>query len=177
MTDSLTLDLRLLNRNKTHRAKLELEHEDIAEITRVLGTEEIRKLRFDYALSAAPKGWDLNGTIGATVVQACVITGAPVTARIDETFLLKYRRMEDVTASEAEMPEDTDIEPLAEDIDLRQVISEQIALLLPDFPRSADAEFDGVQVGPPGQKAMTDEDAKPLAGLAALRAKMTDNSE
>ena len=54
-----------------------------------------------------------------------------------------------------------------------QVLAEALALALPDYPRG-DEEVIGEQVfTEPGKEAMTDEDAKPFAGLAALRDKLT----
>ena len=53
------------------------------------------------------------------------------------------------------------------------VLAEALALALPDYPRG-DEEVIGEQVfTEPGKEAMTDEDAKPFAGLAALRDKLT----
>jgi hypothetical protein len=51
-------------------------------------------------------------------------------------------------------------------------MAEALALALPDYPRAPDAEMETGQFAAPGVDPMTDEDAKPLAGLAALRARM-----
>ena len=53
--------------------------------------------------------------------------------------------------------------------------AEALALALPDFPRA-----EGVELGPavftePGATPMTDEAAKPLAGLADLRDRLKKN--
>jgi len=44
-----------------------------------------------------------------------------------------------------------------------------LSLALPAFPRSADASLGDAQFTAPGQEPMTNEDAKPFAGLGALR--------
>ena len=78
---------------------------------------------------------------------------------------------------EIEMPDDDTLEPLPSEIDLISIAYETIALALPAYPRSADAALDVSTFGPPGVAPLTDEAARPFAGLAALRAKMTDESD
>jgi hypothetical protein len=48
-------------------------------------------------------------------------------------------------------------------------MAEALALALPDYPRAPDAELEAGQFAAPGVAPMTDDEAKPLAGLAALR--------
>jgi hypothetical protein len=50
------------------------------------------------------------------------------------------------------------------------VIIEALALSLPAYPRKDGVEATVVGVTEPGKAVMTDEDARPFAGLAALRA-------
>lgn len=133
----------------------------------------IRKLRFEGTL--LPKGkhdWRLEGHLGATVQQACVVTLDPVTTRIDEDIERSYLRdLDDPDADEVEV-EVTDndtIDPLPETLDLMDVIAEALTLALPAYPRKDGAEAQTVGVTEPGKSVMTDEDARPFAGLAALR--------
>ncbi len=174
--DTFTIVFRDLSRNKTHRLRRDLDSHALDSLAQTLDVVAIRKARLDMDVTAAPKGWDITGTIGATAVQTCVVTGAPVTTRIDADFLRKLRPMVDPGGTETEMDADTDIEPLGDSFDILGLLAEEIALHLPDFPRADGAAFDGLHVGPPGQKAMTDDDAKPLAGLAALKAKLQGES-
>jgi uncharacterized metal-binding protein YceD (DUF177 family) len=81
------------------------------------------------------------------------------------------------TGEEAEMPEDDTTEALPEALDLAAVMAEALALALPDYPRAPDAETQTRQFAAPGVKPMTDDDAKPLAGLAALRDRMRDDPD
>ena len=52
-------------------------------LTRLMGANAVRRMRFRGRLTRAGDGWQLDGELGATVVQPCVVTLEPVTTRID----------------------------------------------------------------------------------------------
>jgi uncharacterized metal-binding protein YceD (DUF177 family) len=148
----------------------------IAQIKKALDLLDLRKLRFTGAIvPQTGRDWMLRGTLGATAVQPCVVTLAPVTPRVDMTverfYIADFEHPED---SEAEMPEDDRIEPLPVTLDLITVLTEALSLALPDFPRADGAELGSQVYAADGVAPMTDEDAKPFAGLASLKAKLTD---
>ncbi|MEM6386887.1 MAG: DUF177 domain-containing protein [Pseudomonadota bacterium] len=145
-----------------------------AEIAARLALIGLRKLSFSGSVApSGAKDLTLNATLGATVVQPCVVTGDPVTTRIDAPIYRAYlAEMEFPTAEEAEMPEDDTAEPLPSAIDLEAVMEEALALALPDWPRAEGVAPVDITVTKPGVAPMTDEDAKPFAGLKALRDKM-----
>ena len=142
-----------------------------AAIAQSLNIPKLRKLQFDGQISPiGDKDWLLTAQLGATVVQDCVITLDPVTTRIDEALRRQY--IADFTVSDAaevEMDEDDTTEELPITLDLVAVMVEALSLALPAFPRSADASLGDAQFTAPGQEPMTNEDAKPFAGLGALR--------
>ena len=142
-----------------------------ARIARDLDLSALRKLRLSGRL--VPEGardWRLEATLGATVVQPCVVTAEPVSTRIDEPVLRRYlAEMEEPEGDEIEMPEDDTAEPLPATLDLWEVMVEALALALPPYPRLEGAALPQAVFAPPGTAPLTDEDAKPLAGLAALR--------
>jgi uncharacterized metal-binding protein YceD (DUF177 family) len=131
----------------------------------------LRKVRFAGRL--VPEGrrdWRLEAELGATVVQPCRVTLAPVTTRIDEPVVRRYlARWHEPEATEVEMPEDDTAEPLPETLDLFEVMAEALALALPAFPRADDAEGAPQAFTEPGKTPMTDEETRPFAGLADLR--------
>jgi uncharacterized metal-binding protein YceD (DUF177 family) len=98
----------------------------------------------------------------------------PVKTRIDEpvhrVFLANWD--DPVGESVREMDEDVESEALGEELDLENVALEAISLAMPDYPRLPDAELPQAVFTEPGQKAMTDEEAKPFAALAALKDKL-----
>jgi uncharacterized metal-binding protein YceD (DUF177 family) len=136
-----------------------------------LGLIALRKLRFEGQL--VPEGkrdWRLEARLGATVVQPCVVTLEPVSTRIDEDITRHY--LADLPAQpegeEVEMPEDETVEPLPETLDLQEVMAEALALALPLYPRAEGVELGEAAYTEPGKRAMSDEEAKPLAGLGEL---------
>ncbi|MCM2562428.1 DUF177 domain-containing protein [Lutimaribacter sp. EGI FJ00015] len=137
-----------------------------------LGLSGLRKLSFKGELR--PDGahdWRLDGHLGATVTQPCVVTLAPVTTRLEEPVTRRFlsRMPESGEEEEVEMPEDDSIEPLGDVIDLDTVMAESLALALPLYPRAEDAELGETVVTEPGKAPIRDEDTKPFAGLADLR--------
>jgi len=142
-----------------------------------LGIEGIRKLRFTGEIAVDGKrDWRLVGKLGATVVQACVVTLDPVTTRIDSDITRRFlAQMPDLTIDDdgqSEMPEDDTIEPLGSRIDPAQVMAEALALHLPLYPRAKGADLGNASFTEPGVAPLTDETAKPFASLAELRDKL-----
>ncbi len=140
-------------------------------IAQALGIAAIKKLKLDGTLT--PQGrsdWTLQAKLGATVVQDCVVTLDPVTTRIDEVITRAYMaEIPEIDAAELEMSQDDAIDALPTTLDLAQVMIEALSLALPSYPRSAGAELSNVAVTAPGITPMSDDDAKPFAGLGALR--------
>jgi uncharacterized metal-binding protein YceD (DUF177 family) len=138
-----------------------------------LGLSGLRNLRLVGEI--APIGrqdWRLDARLGATVVQPCAVTNAPVTSRIEEVVERRY--LADWTEpeeAELEMPEDDTAEPLPDTVDLLAVLEEALALALPVFPRAPDAELGEVAAAPPGA-APIEEEPSPFAALADLKKRM-----
>lgn len=163
-----------LSQTAQNNFDVQLEKADLARIAQDLELSALRKLRFAGQIVAQGKtDWQLTATLGATVVQPCVATLEPVTTRIDTTltrlFVSDYADPEE---PEAEMPEDDTVEPLGPWIDPLQVLIEALAIEVPDYPRKDSADLGQMVYTKPGDAPMTDEDAKPFAGLADLKAKL-----
>ena len=131
----------------------------------------LRKVRFEGNLIPESRNdWRLEATLGATAVQPCSVTLAPVTTRIDtpveRLYVADYSAP---TESETEMPADDSLEPLPEVVDLMEILSESLALALPDFPRAEGVELGTAVFAEPGTPPLTDDAVKPFAGLAALK--------
>lgn len=142
-----------------------------SELAAKLGINAIKKLRFEGKLLPAGKGdWRLEGKLGATVVQPCVVTLEPVTSRVSEDILRLYLEKwnEPDPGSEVEIPEG-ESEPLADKIDLSEIMEEALSLALPTYPRADGAELGEAIFSAPGLKPMNDDDAKPFAALGELK--------
>lgn len=130
-----------------------------AELADMLDLLALRKLDFRGRIEAdGLHDWRLEGVLGATVVQPCVISAEPVVTRLDVPVLRRFlRRMPDPETDESEMPDDT-LEPLGAVIDPGSVMAEALSLALPDYPRAAgladhpdqDREPAAVHAPPPG---------------------------
>ena len=145
-----------------------------------LGVLSIRKLQFEIELAPRGKsGWHLTANLGATVIQACVITLAPVTTRIDETperhFVKSFPETDE--GSEQEIPDDDTLELIGHEIDPVQVMLETLALALPQFPRAEGAELVEQIFTEPGKKPMSDADSRPFAQLSALQQGLKDDTD
>lgn len=153
-----------------------------AAIANYLGITALRKFRFTGVLR--PEGrsdWQLRADLGATVVQDCAVTLAPVTTRIDEQVTRRFLAdMPQPEGLEVEMPEDDTAEPLGAEIDISALAIEALALALPAFPRAP-----GAELSPSGQVAHAPEDAtplpesppKPFAALEALKSTLEQGSK
>ena len=136
-----------------------------------LGIRGIKKLTFSGDIQPdGSRDLRLKAVLGATIVQDCVVTGDPVTTRIDEEIERRYLSdMPDIEDAEIEMPEDENADPMPVSLDLRDVMAEALSLALPPWPRADGVEPVDFSVTEPGKAPMTDEDTKPFAGLASLR--------
>ncbi len=150
-----------------------------AEMAQVLGLLGLDKARLSGRIE--PLGaadWVFRGRAEGTVTQACVVTLDPVRTRIEEDFERKYlAEPPEPGAGEVEMPEDDTVEPLPDSIDLPALLTEALALALPAYPRAEGTPAVEAQFAGPGIAPMTDEDARPFAGLKALRDKLADEGE
>jgi uncharacterized metal-binding protein YceD (DUF177 family) len=137
-----------------------------------LGLSGLRKLRFvGHIASQGRRDWVLQARLGATVVQPCVVTLAPVTTRIEAEIRRSFLdRWDAPDEFETEMPDDDNIEPLGTEIDPHAVMIESLTLAVPLYPRKDAAGLGKAVFTEPGRSALRDEDVKPFAGLADLRA-------
>ena len=140
-----------------------------------LGLLALRKLEFTGQIT--PDGRDamvLTATLTAEFDQACIVTLAPVRARINEEVRRRFvAGLTQPEADEMEMPEDDTVEPRPEVIDIAEIAAEALTLALPLYPRAPGAELGSVVHAPEGVAPLADSDLKPFAGLAALAGRLT----
>lgn len=115
----------------------------------------------------------LEAKLTARVVQPCSVTLAPVRSDVSDRVMRQYvRDWVEPEGDEVEVPEDDSTEPLPEVIDVGDVAREALALALPLYPRAPGAALGEAVYAEPGTAPLRDEDLRPFAGLAALKAKM-----
>ena len=165
-----------LNARKPVAFRLEPDQKAREALAGRLDAQAVRKLRFDGRVAPdGDAGWRLEATLGATVVQPCIVTLEPVTSRIDTPVTRRFvppDRFETRPGTESEMPQDDTLDPLGSEIDLAAVMEEALALAMPIWPRKPDASLGDAVFAADGVTPMTDDDAKPFAGLQALRDRM-----
>ncbi len=123
-----------------------------ARIAGALGVEAMPALEADFTLRPAGTGaYRLTGHVAADVVQACVVTGAPVAGRIGEQVDIRFVGAADDRQGGAAMPRDSggvaNFSPDDEDeevldgdrIDLAAVTMEFLAIGLDPYPRAPGA--------------------------------------
>ena len=142
-------------------------------IARLMGARSVRKMRFAGKLAPLPRGgWLLEGRLGATVTQSCVVTLDPVTTRVEQEVRRRY--LPETAPMGAEVilspDEDEEIDPLPDRLDIGLVAVEALALALPAYPRK-----EGASLAEMGYGEET-EVVKPFAALAALRDKLGEGS-
>lgn len=114
-----------------------------------------------------------EGRIEAAVVQACVASGEPVPATIDEPFALRFVPAEQDGAEEIELgPEDVDtVDYDGSAIDLGEAVAETLALSLDPFPRAPDADDVLKEAGVLSEEEAA-EASGPFAALKGLKDKL-----
>lgn len=175
------LDTSALARRKKTQFNYRLESAQLKALIKDLDLSGLRKVSFVGNLGPAGKhDWVLNAELGATAVQPCAITLEPVTTRVKSEVTRRFvaelpdyadDSEEDEFGGTAMLDDDT-LEPLEREIDLWRVLSEALALALPEYPRAEGAEIGTLSVTEPGKDALKDDDLKPFAGLAALKDKL-----
>ncbi len=142
-------------------------------LRRDLGLLAIRDLRLAGEIApAGRRDWRLTARLTGDVDQPCVVTLAPVPARIDAPVLRRYLAdWQPPAGEEVEMTDDSE-EPLPEVIDLDAVLAEALALALPDYPRAPGAGLGEMAATPPGAAPLTADRVRPFAALRALKDRM-----
>ncbi|MCF7725690.1 DUF177 domain-containing protein [Sulfitobacter sp. M220] len=167
-----------LSQNAQTPFSLRPDADSLRKIAEELDLSALRKLSFEGRLKALGRSdWQLEARLGATVVQPCVVTLEPVQTRIDvDVTRLFVQDYEEPEETEVEMAEDDRTEPLGAWIDPAVVMIEALALEIPEYPRADGAELGQAVYTKPGEAPMTDEDARPFAGLANLKDQLKDSN-
>ncbi len=136
------------------------------------GLLSVEALTARFAIRRDGAGVLAAGRVEAAVTQACVATGEPLPARIDEPVVLRFVE-EGGAEEEVELTADAlDTMPIEGGaIDLGEAAAETMALALDPFPRSPDAEAALREAG------VLDEEAaarlrSPFGALAGLKGKL-----
>jgi uncharacterized metal-binding protein YceD (DUF177 family) len=168
MSESFAHQLRLDQIRDGDRADLTASDSERLRIASDLGLEALSRLDAHAVLERKGDIVRVTGRMLASLTQACVVTGDPVTAHVDEPFDLLFTPAAPGVAGDSEIelgPDDCDtIFHDGATIDLGRAILDTLALSVDPYPRSAGADAALKDAG-----IMTEEQAGPFAALAALR--------
>ena len=141
-----------------------------AALARRFGLVAIEGLAANLGIRREAAGIAVRGRVTARVVQACVITGAPLTSTVDEPVALLFVELARGGGGEEEVELTSDaldtVEIEGGGIDLGEAAAETMALALDPFPRSPDADAAAAEAG-----LMREEDAGPFGALKGLLGK------
>ncbi|WP_419807852.1 YceD family protein [Sphingomonas sp.] len=145
-----------------------------AGLARRFGLLAVDRLGARFSVRRDEAGIVATGTVTAAVTQACVATGEPLPAVIEEAVTLRFvERIE--TADDAELSEDAlDLLPVEDGaIDLGEAAAATMALALDPFPRSPDADAALAEAGVKDEETARN-DGRPFGGLADLKRKLEE---
>jgi uncharacterized metal-binding protein YceD (DUF177 family) len=163
----LTLPLdKLRDGQRIDYAADDAERAAVAKRLDLLGLE-----RLEAALTLRCEGEKVRaeGRLRASVTQACVASGEPVPATVDEKIALLFQPEPKGTPDEELELSAEDLDVIFHDgreIDLGTAIADELSLALDPYPRSAKAEDALKEAG-----VLSEEQAGPFAALAALKGK------
>jgi uncharacterized metal-binding protein YceD (DUF177 family) len=174
VTDAFAHQLRLDQIRDGERLELVADESERKAIAQRLGLGCIDRLEAHTSLTRQGDAVRASGRLMASLEQACVVTGDPVPAAVDEAFDLMFVREPEAGSADEEIElGESDCDVVFYDgavIDLGTAIGDTLALSLDPYPRSAGAEAALKEAG-----VMTETEASPFAALAAL--KRTDSNE
>lgn len=147
--------------------KLAANEEQRAGLAKRFALLALDRLTADVALSHDGDAIFARGAIAAELNQSCIVTEAPVPARLSESFAIRFLpETQHEPDAEIELGEE-DCDTLFHDgrvIDLGEVVAQTLGLVINPYPRSPDADAALKKAGVKGE-----HEAGPFAALAALR--------
>ncbi len=122
--------------------EIEATPDERAAVARRLELLELPELRAQGRVEAAGGGVvRVRGRVVAQLVQRCVVTLEPVENRVESDFERLFLRSGGTASTLVEVAaEEVDIEPLLGDIlDLGEIVTEELALVMDPYPRAPHA--------------------------------------
>lgn len=178
MTPELNRTVRVDTLGSAPRAlSVEADAADRAALAERFDLKALDRLSAELTLSRSGETVTATGTLQAQVTQSCVVTGAPVEARIEEPFSILFRpQLRTADDEEIELGEG-EMDVVFYDgalIDVGEAVAETLALALDPYPRAPAAEAAlreaGVASEDEAERRLAEEKAarSPFAALRKL---------
>ncbi|MEQ7874100.1 DUF177 domain-containing protein [Sphingomonas sp. ASV193] len=152
------------------RIEAEADEAERAAIAERLRLSALHRLEAVATLTRDGEAIHAEGRLRAALAQPCIATGDPVEASVDERFSLRFLPEPKAGADDEIELGDDDLDTVFHDgaaIELGDALADTLALGLDPYPRSAGADAALKAAG-----VMSEEEAGPFAGLAALKDKL-----
>ena len=162
-----------LNLDRVHdgtRIDLVATDEEREALAKRLGLVAIERLAAHCVLDHGAGGIRARGRIKAALTQACVASGEPLPAFVDEAFELHFQPEPAGTPDDEVELSGDELDMIFHDglaIELGEAIADTLAVSLDPYPRGPNAEAALHQAG-----VISEEQAGPFAALAALKGKL-----
>ena len=168
MTDRFAHHLRLDQVRDGERLDLVADDAERSAIAKRLDLASLERLEAHVCLERTADIIRAKGRLVASLDQSCVVTGEPVSAHVDEPFVLMFVPEPPSGGPDEEIElGNSDLDVVFHDgasIDLGSALADTLALSLDPYPRSAGADAALKEAG-----VLTEEQASPFAVLAKLR--------
>ena len=164
-----------LNLDRVHdgtRIDLVATDTERADLAARLGLITLDRLAAHCALHQEGASIRVTGRIKAALTQACVASGEPLPAYVDEAFELHFQPEPVRTPDDEIELSGNELDVVFHDgtaIDLGDAIADTLAVSLDPYPRGPNAEAALQEAG-----VLSEEQAGPFAALAALKGKMEE---
>lgn len=146
---------------------VEADEAERAALARRFGIVAIESLHAKASLVRAGERVQCDGRLRAVVTQACVASGEPVKASLDEAFALRFvPETGDGAEDEIEL-DAADLDEIGYDgssVDVGEAVAQTLALALDPFPRAPNADAALREAGVIGE-----EEAGPFGALKELK--------
>jgi uncharacterized metal-binding protein YceD (DUF177 family) len=150
---------------------IEAEPEERAALARRFGLQSLDRLEAEVSVHRAGAEPVAEGRVRAELVQSCAVSDAPVPARIEEAFAVRFRTDTPAAAGEEEIElGEADLDVIFYDgalIDVGEAVAETLALAIDPYPRAPGAEEALKDAGVLGEG-----EAGPFGALAGLKDKL-----
>jgi len=150
--------------------RIEADETERKALARRFSLTGLQRLEAELKVHSAGEDVVAQGRMRAELVQACVASGAPVPARIDEAFSLRFR-------PEGTPEEGFEVELDAEEldtlfyegsaVDVGEAVAQTLALALDPYPRASDSAEALRAAG-----VKDESEAGPFGALAGLKDKL-----
>ena len=168
----LSVETAELSRKDGYKFDIRLDSRDRRRLATDVGVSSLAKLRFTGEIKfSPPSDWLLDAKLGATAIQPCVLTLDPVRTRIESVVHRRFSPVSDIQApgSCVPMPEDENLEPIPDEIDLRALIRESLVLELPLYPKRKGVDLESCRSWPETADEEIRKTERPFAVLSEFR--------